>query len=149
MLFKISCNPMHHLYGAQTMPYVPVRVTGFDFISHIGKLMCLLAAEPAQYRRTFTPLSVSLWNDLAYPVFNGVGLSIFKSRANANAILLTLATGSIFCQLLFYLSLLSPYRLVLWGWGLRTDRKSLSPSLALPTSFKNNNNTYIHSHIYK
>ena len=35
-----------------------------------------------QYRRTFVPLSVSLWNDLSDPVFDGVGLAGFKSRAN-------------------------------------------------------------------
>ena len=28
-------------------------------------------------------LSVSLWNDLSDPVFDGVGLASFKSRANA------------------------------------------------------------------
>ena len=36
-----------------------------------------------QYRRSFVPLSVSLWNDLSDPVFDGVGLAGFKSRANA------------------------------------------------------------------
>ena len=44
----------------------------------------------------------------------------------------------------FSLYLLSVYRLVLWGWGLRTDNLigciSLSLSLALPTLFHNNNN---------
>ena len=30
---------------------------------------------------TFIPLSVSLWNDLAYPIFDGVGLADFKTRA--------------------------------------------------------------------
>ena len=46
--------------------------------SQIGTLMHRLAAEP-----TFIPLPVSLWNDLANPVFEGVGLAGFKSRANA------------------------------------------------------------------
>ena len=27
MLYKISCNPVHPLYGALPVPYVPVRVT--------------------------------------------------------------------------------------------------------------------------
>ena len=41
----------------------------------------------------------------------------------------------------FSLSLLSVYRLVLWGWGLWTDRVYTyhSLSLALPASFNNNN----------
>ena len=37
----------------------------------------------SQYRRTSVPLSVSLWNDLSDPVFDGVGRAGFKSRANA------------------------------------------------------------------
>ena len=37
----------------------------------------------SQYRRTFVPFSVSLWNALSDPVFDGVGLAGFKSRANA------------------------------------------------------------------
>ena len=37
----------------------------------------------SQCRRTFILLSMSLWNDLSYPVFDGVGLACFKSRANA------------------------------------------------------------------
>ena len=42
--------------------------------------------------------------------------------------------------LLFFLSLLSVYRLVLWGWGHGLiGCTSLSLSLALPTFFNNNN----------
>ena len=53
--------------------------------SHIGTLMYSLAAEPSlHYSRTFIPFLVSLWNDLANPVFDGVGLAGFKSRANAS-----------------------------------------------------------------
>ena len=37
-----------------------------------------------QYSRTFIPFLVSLWNDLANPVFDGAGLAGFKSRANAS-----------------------------------------------------------------
>ena len=60
---------------------------GLDAVlwSHIGTLMHRLAAEPCrQYSRTFIPLSVSLRNDLANLVFDGVGLAGFKSRANAS-----------------------------------------------------------------
>ena len=32
----------------------------------------------------FIPFSVSLWNDLANPVFDGVGLVGFKSRVNSS-----------------------------------------------------------------
>ena len=37
----------------------------------------------SNYSRTIVPLSVFLWNDLGEPVFDGVGLVGFKSRANA------------------------------------------------------------------
>ena len=37
----------------------------------------------SQYRRAFILLSVTLWNDLGDPLFDGVGLSGFKNRANA------------------------------------------------------------------
>ena len=37
-----------------------------------------------QYSRIFIPFSVSLWNDLASSVFDGVGLTGFKSWANAS-----------------------------------------------------------------
>ena len=65
-----------------------------------------------QYCRTFVPLAVSLLNDLDDPVLDGVGFAGFKSRASA-----------------FYWPNCSPfvsstvfYWLVLWSWGLRTDK---------------------------
>ena len=72
-------------YGALPRPYVPVRVT-------LGALVAYWqrggSAPPhcrtLQYSRTFIPLSVSLWNDIANPVFDGVGLAGFKSRATAS-----------------------------------------------------------------
>ena len=82
MLYKIRCNPMHPLCGALPVPYVLVRVTCGAVIVH-----WFAYAPPrcrtSQYRLTFIPLSVSLWNDLSDPVFDGVGLVGFKSRANA------------------------------------------------------------------
>ena len=81
MLYKIRCNLMHPLCGALPVPYVPVRVTCGTLISHR-----YTHAPPRcrtwQYRRTFIPLSVSIWNDLVDPVFDGVGLAGFKSRSN-------------------------------------------------------------------
>ena len=82
MLYKIRCNPMHPLCGALPVPYVPVRVTRGALIAHrftYAPPRC----RTSQCRRTFIPLSVSLWNDLSDPVFDGVGLAGFKSRANA------------------------------------------------------------------
>ena len=90
MLHKISCNPMHPLYGAPRSVYVPMRVTRGAVIAH----RCISAPPrciTSQYRRTSIPLSVSLRNDLSDSVFDGVGLAGFKSRANAFLLSLLLA----------------------------------------------------------
>ena len=79
MLFKIRGNPMHPLSGALPVPYVPVRVTRGPLVAHCAPSRC----RTSQYCRTYIPFSVSLWNDLADAVFDGVGLAGFKSRANA------------------------------------------------------------------
>ena len=94
----------------------------------------------SQYSRTFIPFSVSRWNDLANPVFDGVGLAGFKSRANASLLAqaaLSLLQSSTLFPFLFFLSI---------GWycgagvlGL-IGCISLSPSLALLTFNNNNNN---------
>ena len=82
MLYKIRCKAMHPLNGALPGPYVPVHVTRSALVTHQYTY-----APPhyrtSQYSRTFIPLTGSLWNDLANPVFDGVGLAGFKSRANA------------------------------------------------------------------
>ena len=65
---------MHPLNEALPGPYVHVRVTRGArwYIILRGILMS-----------RFVLLSVSLRNDLADPVFDGVGLAGFKIRANA------------------------------------------------------------------
>ena len=63
------------------------------------------------YRRTFVPLSVSLWNELADPLFDGVGgTGGFQEQGQCFFINLSCSIPTIFS-----LSLLSVYRLVLWG----------------------------------
>ena len=62
--------------------YVPVRVTRGAVIAH-RYTYTPPRCRTSQYRLTFIPLSVSLWNDLSDPVFDGVGLAGFKSSANA------------------------------------------------------------------
>ena len=83
MLYKIRCNPVHPLNGALPGPYVPVRVTRGALVAH-RYTYAPPRCRTLQYSRTFIPFSVSLWNDLANPVFDGVGLAGFKSRANAS-----------------------------------------------------------------
>ena len=73
---------MHPLYGALPVPYVPVRVTRGAVIAHRYTHMPP-RCRTSQYRRRFIPWSVSLWNDLSDPVFDGVGLAGFKSKVDA------------------------------------------------------------------
>ena len=73
---------MHPLNGALPGPYVPVRVTRGALIAH-RYTYAPPSCRISQYSRTFIPISVCIWNDLANPVFDGVGLAGFKSRANA------------------------------------------------------------------
>ena len=138
MLFKIKSNPIHPLTGALLLPYVPARVTRGAMVAHRHSF-----AAPrcrTQYRRTFVPHSVSLWNDLSDPVFDGVGLAGFQSRAN----FYLLAKSVLSLCLLLSFSVSSFHGLVVWGGGPRIDRVfSLSPGLALPTLFNNNNNNTI------
>ena len=71
LLYKIRCNPMPPLCGALPVPYVPARVTRGALIAH----RYAYASPPcrtSQYCGTFIALSVSLWNDLVDPVFDGV-----------------------------------------------------------------------------
>ena len=98
---------------------LPGGATPRNRCAHQYTYMRLLAAEPRS-TAGLIPLSVSLWNHLAYPVFDGVGQAGFKSRANAFFISPSCSIPTIVCDY-FSLSLLSVYRLVLWGRGLRTD----------------------------
>ena len=81
MQYKIRCNPVHPLNGARSGPYLPVRVTRDALVAN-RYTYAPPRCRTSQYRRTFILLSVSLWNDLANPVFDGVGLASFKKRVN-------------------------------------------------------------------
>ena len=83
MLYKIRFNPMHSLNGALPGPCVPARVTRSALVAH-RYTHAPPRCRTLQYSRTFILFSVSLWNDLANPVFDSVGLASFKSRANAS-----------------------------------------------------------------
>ena len=82
MLYKIRCNPKHPLCGALPVPYIPVRVTRGALIAH-RYTFAPPRCRTSLFRRTFIPHSVSLWNVLVDPVFDGAGLAGFKSRSNA------------------------------------------------------------------
>ena len=72
---------MHPLNDALPGPSLPVRVIRGALVVH-RYTYAPPRCRTSQYRRTFVTLSVSLWNDLADPVLDGVGLAGFKSRAN-------------------------------------------------------------------
>ena len=71
-------------------------------------------------------LSESLWNYLSDSVIYGGGLTGFKVTANASIIGLIFSIP--FCLPLSQISHPSLYGLILWGWGLRTDRISITLS---------------------
>ena len=109
---------MHSLCGSLPVPYVPVRVTRGALVAHrytYAPHRCITSQD----RRTFIPFSVSLWNDLAEPIFDGVGLTSFMSRAND--FLFSLAALSL---LVFYYFPFSSFFLLVGivGLGLWTDR---------------------------
>ena len=104
MLYKLWCNPVHPLNSTLPGPYVPMRVTRCALVAHrytYAQPRC----RTSQYSRTFIPLSVSLWNDLAIHVFNGVGLVGFKRGANAFSIGLSRSIPTI----VFYSFSLPPF----------------------------------------
>ena len=76
---------MYPLNGALPGPYVPARVTRGALVAH-RHTYAPPRCRTMQYIRTFIPFSVSLWKDLANPVFDGVGLVGFKSRAIASSL---------------------------------------------------------------
>ena len=73
---------VYHLNLGLPGPYVPVRVTRDALVAH-RYTYAPPRCRTSQYSRTFIPILVSLWNDLDNPVFDGVGLAGFKSRADS------------------------------------------------------------------
>ena len=76
----IRCNPVHPLNGTLPGLYVPVQVACSALVAHLYTY-APPRCRTSQHSRTFIPLSVSFWNHLANPIFDGVGLAGFKSRA--------------------------------------------------------------------
>ena len=83
MLFKMKSNLMHPSSDALPLPYVPTCVTRGALVAHIGTRSRLLVVGLLRIAGPLLCPSRSLWNDLSDPVFDGVRLPGFKSRANA------------------------------------------------------------------
>ena len=117
MLYNIRCNPKHQLCGALPVPYLPVRVTRGVLIAHrytFAPPRCRTSHTaglffPSQY------LSGTIWLTPYLMVWDWR-----VSRAGTMPFCCPSCSFS-FCLQLFSLSLLFLYRLVVWGWGLRTD----------------------------
>ena len=73
---------MHPLKGTLPGLYVPVRVTLGALVAH-RYTYAPPRCRTLQCSMTFILLSVFLRKDLTNPVYDDVGLSGFKSRANA------------------------------------------------------------------
>ena len=88
-------------------------------LSRIGTLMCLLAAEPLSIAGHLFPSQCLCGTILVTPCSMVWDWRVSRARSmpfDWPSCSLT------FCLQLFSLSLLSFHGLVLWGWGLRTDR---------------------------
>ena len=92
------------------------------------------AVRQDHYSPLSGPAELSCW-----PCVRWCGTGGFEEHSQC--IFIGLSCSIPFCRLYFFFSLLSVYSLVLWGgvFGLIAYR-SLSPNLALLTSFNNNNN---------
>ena len=72
----------------------------------------------------YSPLSISL-ERFGWPCIWWCGIGGFQEQVQCLFVGLVVL---LFCLQLFFLSLLFLYRLVVWGWGLRTNRVSISLS---------------------
>ena len=88
--------------------------------SHIGTHMHRLAAEPRSTTWLILPSRCPSGTILLTQY--SMVLDWRVSRAEPMLFYWSKMLYPYYCLLLFFPSLLSVYRLVLWGWGLRTDR---------------------------
>ena len=117
-LYKIRCKAMHPLNGALPGPYVPVLVTHGALVTHrytyappscpCGMILLTPYSMVWDWRVSRAGPMLFYWPKMLYPFYN---------------------------LLLFFLSLLSAYRLVLWGWGLQADRVYITLSQPCTADF--------------
>ena len=123
-LYKIRCNPKRPLCVAPPVPYVQVWVTRGALITH-RYTFAPPRCRTSQYHRTFIH-SQSLCGMIWLTPY----LMLWDWRVSrAGPMRFCWPSCSLlFCLQLFSLSFLFLYRLVVWGWSLRTDRVSISLS---------------------
>ena len=117
MQYKIRCNPMHPLYRALPVPYVPGYTQRYRISVHL--IMRILPAQPRGIAGPLFPCQY-----LCGTILVASYLMVWDWRVSrAGRVPFYWPSCSLtFCLLLFSLSLLSFYGMVLWGWCLRTDR---------------------------
>ena len=136
MLYKIRCNLMHPLYGALPVLYVPVRVTRVDQTSvHL----CVSSLQNLAVSQDFIFPCQYLCETIFMTPCLMCGTSGFQEQGQCLFIGLTACLLLVSCCFPFSSSF---YGLVLWGWGLWTDRVliALSQQCIANIFFKNNNN---------
>ena len=124
MPYKIRCNPVHPLNGALPGLCVPVRDRAL--VAHRYTYAPLMLQNLAVQQDFCSLLGVSLERS-CYQHIRWCRIGGFQEHGQCLFIALSFSIPTI----VFYslsLSLLSVYRLVLWGWGLRTDRVCITLS---------------------
>ena len=119
MLYKIRCNPMHPLNDALPGPYVPVRVTRDALVAH-RNTYAPPGCRTSQFRRTFVSSQCP-----SRTIFLTPYSMVWDWRVSRYGQCFFIGLSCSIPTIVFYsfsLSLRSVYRLVLWGWSLRTDR---------------------------
>ena len=118
MLYTIRCNPVRPLNAAT---WTVCTSAGFSRCS--GRTLvhlCPPRCRTSLYRRTFTPLSDTLWTILLTPYS-----MVWDWLVSREGPMLSYWPKLLYpynSLLLFSNFLFSVYMLALWGWGLRTDR---------------------------
>ena len=121
MLYKIRCNPVHPLDGALPGPYVPVRLTRGALVVH-RYTYAPPRCRTLQYSRVFIPFSIGVPLERSCKQrIRWCGIGGFQEQGQCFFIGLSCYIPTIVFYS-FSLSFLPVYRLVLCGWGLRTDR---------------------------
>ena len=136
ILCKIKSNPIHPLSGALPLPYVPERVTRGALVAHRHSF-APPRCRTSQHRRSFVPLSVSLWNGT---ILVTLLLMVWDWQVSRAEPMLSSWHDLlfIFCLLLFYLFL--PSMCWLCGVGV-FGLIECSHSLPALHSWLQNNNT--------
>ena len=119
MLYRIKCNPMHPLNDALPEPYALVRITRGDQVTHRYTY-----APPHSETRSSAGILFSSQCPSGMILHTPCSM-VWNWRVSREGPMLFYGLSCSIPTIVFYyifLSLLPVYRLVLWGWGLLTDR---------------------------